>query len=84
MENTICQLSNLKNILAADGLKKFRQWKNLNKKFMLLKNPPPPQKNSIPYLFVNLSPTYILNKVMHNYTCDLKYFSSFLGCTLRN
>ena len=83
MENTICQLSNLKNILAADGLKKFRQWKNLNKKFVLLKNPPPPQ-NSIPYLFVNLSPTYILNEVMHNYTCDLKYFSSFLGCTLRN
>ena len=83
MENTICQLSNPKNILAADGLKKFRQWKNLNKKFMLLKNPPPP-KNSITYLFVNLSPTYILNKVMHNYTCDLKYFSSFLGCTLRN
>ena len=82
MENTICQLSNLKNILAADGLKKFRQWKNLNKKFMLLKNPPP--QNSIPYLFVNLSPTYILNEVMHNYTCDLKYFSSFLGCTLRN
>ena len=51
MENTICQLSNLKNILAADGLKKFRQWKNLNKKFMLLKNPPPPPKTpSLIYL----------------------------------
>ena len=85
MENTICQLSNPKNILAADGLKKFRQWKNLNKKIHASQQfPPPPKKNSIPCLFVNLSPTYILNEVMHNYTCDLKYFSSFLGCTLRN
>ena len=31
---------------------------------MLLENPPP-FHNSIPYLFVNLSPTYILNEVMH-------------------
>ena len=51
---------------------------------MLLEPPPPPFHNSIPYLFVNLSPTYILNEVMHNCTCDVKYFSSFLDCTLRN
>lgn len=70
--------SNPKNILAADGLKKFRQWKNLNKKIHASRKSPPPH-NSIPYLFVNLSPTYILNEVMHNYACDVKYFSSFLG-----
>ena len=61
MENTICQLSNLKNILAADGLKKFRQWKNLNKKFMLLKNPPPPQKKLHP-LFICKSESHIYTK----------------------
>lgn len=34
--------SNPKNILAADGLKKFRQWKNLNKKIHASRKSPPP------------------------------------------
>ena len=44
--------SNPKNILAADGLKKFRQWKNLNKKIHASRKsttPPPAFHNSIPY-----------------------------------
>ena len=54
------------------------------KKIHASRKSPPHFHNSIPYLFVNLSPTYILNEVMHNCSCDIKYFSSFLDCTLGN
>lgn len=61
MENTICQLSNPKNILAADGLKKFRQWKNLNKKNHASQKSPPPKKKLHP-LFICKSESYIYTK----------------------